>query len=434
MNRKKLFFAGAIGNAVEMFEVWIYAFLQPCITNTFFPPGTKDNNLIFICTLILPMLVRPLGGLFFGILGDLKGRKFVLEISVLMSGISCGLIALLPSYQTIGMFSFYGLIFLRCLLGFSFAGEYNNSYLYLAEHAEPRSRGFIVSWASLGTCIGVLVATIASYSMMHFIDGDYLPAWSFRVLFVFSLLNLYIGYKARRSLAETGDYYISFPSYAPNKIKEIVVQASNEIKGSLKGLCKVFFICGFGAHITYAIIFYAPFYLLEVNPNITSLKQSVSLIIYNATICCTLIPLVGKLGDIIGRKFLFLSGIVIATGLYLLFFFKLVKTSTYSELLIFYFFVAIADALYSTGDTEAVEALPDKMRSTINAIFMGVPSIIFGALSLPYFEILLSKIPLSPLISLIIAVPLFFIILSSKRKMFGPHYVYRYEAEKLKIK
>ncbi len=434
MNRKKLFFAGAIGNAVEVFEVLIYAFLQPYIISTFFPPGYKENNLLFFVTLILPFLAKPFGALFFGILGDLRGRKFVLERSIVLSGISCALIAILPSYATMGMFSFTCIIFLRCLLGFSLSGEYNNSFLYLAEHSEPKSRGFIVSWAAFGVCLGILMATLASFSMMHFIESGLLPVWSFRLLFIFSTINLYFGFKARKTLAETADFFISFPSSAPNKLKAIIVQAGAEMKSSVKSLCKVFFIVGFGSHITYSLILYAPFYLLKVNPGITSLKQPVSLIIYYAILCCTLIPLVGKLSDLIGRKFLFLSGIVLSTALYLLFFFKLANQSSYMELIIFYFLVAIADALYSTGEIEAVESLPGHMRSTINGIFMGVPAVLFGALSLPYFEMLLSKIPLSPLVSLTIAIPLFLIILASKKKMFTPHYVYRYELEKVKIK
>ena len=81
-----------------------------------------------------------------------------------------------------------------------------------------------------------------------------------------------------------------------------------------------------------------------------------------------------------------------------------------------------------------MESLPGNMRSTINGIFIGIPTVLFGALSLPYFEMLLSKIPLSPLISLVIAIPIFVIIFASKKKMFSPHYVYRDEFEKLKIK
>ena len=408
--------------------------MQPYILSTFFPPDFTQKNLVFLLTIILPFLSKPFGALFFGILGDLKGRKYVLELSIILSGISCALIALLPSYETIGTFSFISIIFIRFLLGFSLSGEYNNSYLYLAEHSEPRSRGYIVSWASLGTCLGILMATLASFSMMHFIDNHVLPVWSFRCLFIFSAINLYIGFKARKALAETADFYISYPSSAPNKLKAVVVQATSEMKNSVRSLCKVFFIFGFGSHITYALILYSPFYLLKVNPNITHLKQPVSLIAFYAITSSILIPLIGKLSDLIGRKFLLLTGIALATALYLLFFFKLSNNLDYFELLVFYLFVAVADALYSLGSVEAMESLPGSMRSTINGIFIGLPTVFFGALSLPYFEMLLSKIPLSPLISLIVAIPLFVIIFLSKKKMFTPHYVYRYELEKTKVK
>lgn len=434
MNRKKLFFAGAVGNAIEIFEVLVYAFLQPYIVGTFFPPGYKENNLLFLITVILPFLAKPLGALYFGVLGDLKGRKTVLELSIALSGISCGLIAVLPSYQSMGMFSFICLLFLRFLLGFSLSGEYNNSFLYLAEQSEPRSRGFIVSWASLGTCIGILMATVVSFSMMHLIENDYLPGWSFRILFLFCLVNLYMTYKARKTLSETAEFFISFPSLEDNKLKAVINQAKNEIKKSVPSLLKVFFIFGFGAHITYTLILYAPFHLLDVNPHITTLKQSISLIVYYALICSILTPLVGKLSDLIGRKLLLLCGIMLCLSLYLLFFFKLASNASYLQLLFFYLLVAIGDALYSTGLIEAMESLPGHMRSTINGIFIGIPAVLFGALSLPYFEMMLKKIPLSPLISLAITIPLLVIILASKRKMLSPAHTYRYQLEKAKIK
>ena len=109
------------------------------------------------------------------------------------------------------------------------------------------------------------MATVTSFSMMHFIEKDILPVWSFRLLFVFSAINLYIGFKARRTLSETAEFFISFPSFESNKLKAVIDQAACEIKNSVKSLCKVFFIFGFGTHITYSLILYAPFHLLNVN-------------------------------------------------------------------------------------------------------------------------------------------------------------------------
>lgn len=434
MNRKKLFIAGAIGNAIEIFEVLLFAFLQPYIIGTFFPPSYRENNSLFLIALIMPFLAKPLGALYFGVLGDLKGRKHVLERSILLSGISCGLIVILPSYQAIGILSFICLILLRFLLGFSLSGEYNNSYLYLAEHAEPRSRGYIISWASLGTSLGILTATIISFAMSYLIDNNHLPTWTFRLLFLFSAINLYIAFKVRKTLAETPEFFISFPSFDGNKIMAILSDSKKEIKSSIKNLSKIFLIFGFGAHITYSFILYAPFYLQQVNPNITTLNQSISLIIYYAIICSTLTPLVGKLSDLIGRKFLLLLAISLNMALYLLFFFKLATTANYSQLLVFYFFVGAGDALYVTGVIESMESLPSHMRSTINGIIIGLPTVLFGALSLPYFEAFFSNSPVSSLISLAIGIPLFVMISISKTKMFSPNYTYRYELEKAKIK
>lgn len=89
INKKKLFLAGAIGNSIEVFESVVYAFLQPYIAKTFFPPALRENKFLFLLTIILPFIARPIGGLIFGLIGALKGRKIVLEYSMIISGISC---------------------------------------------------------------------------------------------------------------------------------------------------------------------------------------------------------------------------------------------------------------------------------------------------------------------------------------------------------
>jgi MHS family proline/betaine transporter-like MFS transporter len=433
MNKKKLFFAGAIGNAIEFFEAIVYAFLQPFITKTFFPENFRGNNLLFAFTIIMPFLARPLGALFFGVIGDLKGRKTVLKSSLILSGISCSLIAVIPSYQEIGIFSFIFILSLRFLFGFAMSGEFNNSLLYLAEHAEPKSRGYIMSWACTGVSSGIFMAATLSYLFTTLIEKKIFPIGSFRVLFLLSAGALYIGYYARKHLAETADFFIYFPTFEKNKKKFIFNQAKKGISSNIINTIKIILIAGFGTHITYSLLIYSPFYLTAQNSNIPSLNSAILIIAFHCFVVSILTPIAGKLTDLIGRKFLLMLSIIVRTIFYLFYFFKVGKDASFGNLLVFYAFLSFFDSLYVAGVVEMIESLPTISRSTINGILYGTSSILFGALSLPFFERFIQKIPASPLIILFIAIPLFILLYRTPMAYFKPFHHYKYELERNKI-
>lgn len=433
MNRKSLFYAGAIGNSIEVFEKVVYGFLQPFITKTFFPENLRENYLLFFFTLIIPVLARPIGALFFGVLGDLKGRKAVLESTMILSGISCALMAILPSYQQAGLASFFGLFALRFLFGFSMAGEYNNSFLYLGENAEPRSRGFIISWASFGVSFGIFWAALLAYLFTHAIENHFFPAWSFRGLFLFSFVCLYLSYRARKELSESLEFFLSFPAFEEKKKTCIIRTAKNELFGNLLNSIKIIFVLGFAIHITYALTYYAPFHLVQHNTVPLSFSEAISLIIFSTGINCILKPFFGKLSDRIGRKFLLLTSAFALTVLYLFFFFSLANNSNYNELLLFYGILSFFMSMYSVSEFEVVESLPHRMRSTVNGVLRVIPSVILGAFSLPYFQAYFDKTELTPLVILLIVIPLIFILLRSKEKLFKPTVKYMYELEKAKV-
>lgn len=434
MNRKKLFFAGGIGNSIEVFEAIVYAFLQPFITKTFFPSNLRENNLLFFLTIILPFLARPLGGLFFGLLGDLKGRKTVLEYAMLLSGLSCALITLVPSYETAGLFSFFSIITLRFLFGIAMSGEYNNSFLYLAEHSAPQSRGYILSWAAFGVSFGIFLATLFAYLFTHLIEKEILPIQSFRIIFLLSTVSLYIGYVARRDLSETAEFFISYPSSESNKTKAIYRIARQEVSGRIGESFKIVLLSGFGTHITYSLLLYGPFHLKVYNLYSIGLKDATLLVAVSACISAMVIPLVGKISDMIGRKLLLISSTIILTVLYLSFFYHAASSCTYQELLCFYLILGFFSGIYCcAAPAEIIASLPKRMRSTVNGLLYGIPAILFGALSLPYFQTQFQNNSNSPLIILIIAIPLLAYCLFNKKKFLEPTHEYMYPLERTKV-
>src|SRR6188768_4521943 len=143
----------SIGNAVEWFDFAIYGFLATFIAANFFPSGNETAALLNTFAIFAAaFFMRPLGGFFFGPLGDRIGRQKVLALVILLMSGSTFAIGLVPSYDTIGMFAPLLLLFLRCLQGFSAGGEYGSGACYLAEFASDKSRGLTVTfmWWSEG--------------------------------------------------------------------------------------------------------------------------------------------------------------------------------------------------------------------------------------------------------------------------------------------
>lgn len=434
MNRKKLFIAGGIGNSIEVFEAIVYAFLQPFITKTFFPEHLKENHLFFFMTIILPFLARPLGALCFGVLGDLKGRKFVLEYSLILSGISCALISITPSYASAGMFSFVSIIALRFLFGLAMSGEYNNSFLYLAEHSAPENRGYILSWAAFGVSFGLFLATLSAYLFTNLIEKSILPEQSFRLLFLFSTVSLYIGYIARRDMAETAEYFISFPSGEKRKTKAIFALAKTQIFSRFFESAKIILLSSFGTHITYSLLLYAPFHIKNYNNYKISFNDASLLITVSSCITAMVIPIIGKISDFFGRKSLLIISTTVIAILYLEFFFNFAMNASYSELLFFYILLGLFNGMYfCVGPAEIIASLPSIARSTINGLLYGIPAIIFGALSLPYFQTQFPKNSETPLIILIITLPLLCCYLFNKKSFIKPSDQYLYPLERTKV-
>ena len=139
----------AIGNTVEWFDFAIYGFLATYIAEKFFPSGDETAALLNTFAIFAAaFFMRPLGGFFFGPLGDRIGRQKVLALVILLMSGSTFAIGLVPSYDTIGVFAPLLLLFLRCLQGFSAGGEYGSGACFLAEYASDKHRGFVVSSSS----------------------------------------------------------------------------------------------------------------------------------------------------------------------------------------------------------------------------------------------------------------------------------------------
>ncbi|MGX1566699.1 MFS transporter, partial [Streptomyces sp. NPDC055509] len=138
--------AAALGNAMEWYDFGIYSYLAVTIGKVFFPSGNDTAQLLSsFATFAVAFLVRPLGGMVFGPLGDKVGRKRILSLTMIMMAVGTFAIGLVPSHDVIGMWAPALLIFFRLVQGFSTGGEYGGASTFIAEYAPDKRRGFFGS-------------------------------------------------------------------------------------------------------------------------------------------------------------------------------------------------------------------------------------------------------------------------------------------------
>ncbi|CCB72998.1 Proline/betaine transporter [Streptantibioticus cattleyicolor NRRL 8057 = DSM 46488] len=147
--------AAALGNTMEWFDFGVYAYMAATLGKVFFPASSPGAQVVSaFATFAAAFLVRPLGGLVFGPLGDRIGRQRVLAATMIMMAVSTFAVGFLPAYRTIGFTAPVLLLICRLVQGFSTGGEYAGATTYIAEYAPDRRRGFLGSWLDFGTFVG----------------------------------------------------------------------------------------------------------------------------------------------------------------------------------------------------------------------------------------------------------------------------------------
>ena len=204
---KRNLLAGAIGNTIEFYDFIIYAYLAVFVAEHFFPRGDGTTALLASYGAFASgMLMRPLGGILFGTIGDRFGRKIALQLSVLLIAVPTLVIGLMPTFATIGIAAPLILVALRMLQGLSVGGEYASAVVFLIESVPPRRRGVAGSFGPLGAVGGLLLGTLMTFLTTLALGEPRMHDWGWRVPFIASVVLTALGVVLRRSLApETVD-------------------------------------------------------------------------------------------------------------------------------------------------------------------------------------------------------------------------------------
>jgi metabolite-proton symporter len=202
--RLRVILAASIGSALEWYDFFLYGTAAALVFGEIFFPKSDPTvgTLLSFLTFGVGFVVRPLGGLLFGVLGDRYGRKPVLVATLLMIGIGTTAIGLLPTYAQIGIWAPILLVVMRVIQGIGAGAEYGGAVIYLVENAPPKHRGFWGGFAPLGVSVGNLLAA-GAFALVTMLPREELLAWGWRLPFIASFLLIMVGIFVRLRVAET---------------------------------------------------------------------------------------------------------------------------------------------------------------------------------------------------------------------------------------
>jgi MHS family proline/betaine transporter-like MFS transporter len=302
---RKAVLATSIGNAVEWFDFGIYSYLAVTIGKVFFPEMSSGVQLIYsFATFAVAFIARPLGGIFFGMLGDRWGRKRVLAITLILMAVSTLSIGLIPSYETIGSTATILLLIARLAQGFSTGGEYAGAMTFIAESTPDKKRGMMSSGLEVGTLVGYIAGASFVTLLTLTLGSDTMTQWGWRIPFLVAGPLGLIGYYLRERLEETPafeameeernqDQYLSF--------KEILAYYWRTL---LIGMIVVFFY----NVVNYTVLSYMPSHLSAVLGY--GETKGLLLIVVVMGIMVPIVLLMGYIGDRIGSKRVVQGGLI----------------------------------------------------------------------------------------------------------------------------
>ena len=301
-------FRVASGNFLEMYDFMIFGYFSAAIGRAYFPASSEFASLMFsMTTFAVGFMVRPLGAIFLGAYIDHIGRRKGLLLTLALMSVGTLTIALVPGYETIGLFAPIVVVLGRLCQGFSAGVELGGVSVYLSEMATPGHKGFYVSWQSGSQQVAVVFAGVLGYALSNLMPPDQLEAWGWRIPLIVGCMIIPFIYMIRRTLQETEEFAARKHHPSPAEIyASMLIHWRIVVTGVAMVLMTTVSF--------YTITAYTPTF----GKNILKLSQSDALLV---TLCVGLsnliwLPLMGSLSDRVGRRPLLLifAGLAILTA------------------------------------------------------------------------------------------------------------------------
>lgn len=305
----KVITASAVGTLIEWYDFYIFGSLAVLIGKKLFPPDAGASALINTLAIFAAgFIVRPFGALFFGRIGDLVGRKYTFLLTLVLMGTSTFLIGLIPGFSSWGYAAPIAVLILRLIQGLALGGEYGGAATYVAEHAPIGKRGLYTSWIQTTATLGLFLSLGVIVYTRHVLGVEKFNDWGWRIPFLVSILLVGVSLYIRLRMQES-------PAFT--KIKDDGKISANPIKESFRHKLnfKMVLLALFGAVMGQGVVWYTgQFYAQSFLENTCKIdfNQSRYILIIAIAMATPFFIFWGWLSDKVGRKWIMMSGMLLA--------------------------------------------------------------------------------------------------------------------------
>ena len=366
-----------VGNMFEWFDFTIYGFFATTIAHQFFPPGDEQAALLAVAaTFGAAIVIRPIGAVIFGLIGDSWGRKTSLTLSFALMALGTAMIGLAPTYASVGVFAAVILVVGRLLQGFSASGEAGSALTLLFETTPPKQRGVAMGWLNVGVYTAIVFGSLAGFAVNKLLSPDDALAWGWRLPFLFGLLIAPIGLYMRYRMDESQEFLDARERARTASVA--APAADGNARQMLRAIATVIGLMAFSAPVIYLILIFMPGFAVRE----LKLEQTVPMLstLISSTLLVLLLVPMGWLSDRVGTKPLIVLASAIGTALVVPLMWHLTRAPSLASLLLLQCALCICLAMYLPSCGAMMASLfPVPRRALGFGLGYNLGAIVFGA-------------------------------------------------------
>jgi metabolite-proton symporter len=299
--------------AIEWYDFFIYGTAAALVFPTLFFPADLPPFVAQIAafsTFAVGFIARPLGGIVFGHMGDMFGRKRALAIALLIMGVATTCIGLLPTYESIGWVAPLALVVLRFAQGLSVGGQWGGAALMAIEHAPAKRRGFFGSFVQIGVPLGLVLANLVFLLVSNSVSQADFQAWGWRVPFLLSVALVFIGIYVHLHLEDSTEFKQAEAVIGIVQSEKKPLPLAKVLTGHLPEV-----LLAGGAFVANNTCFYiAITYVVAYGASTLGIAREILLtaVLVSSVLMIPVLIACGDISDRIGRRGIFMLGAVLA--------------------------------------------------------------------------------------------------------------------------